>query len=149
MLMMSRGIRARLGLEGRLDRGHAGAKAAHHFAQHVVRGKTQPAVADLDRCMPIAQVIGCARQGASIIAAYFHQLFVSGDDAHDAAIGAAQAIAAAQDRPALEEQADFLATGKHRAQAAFLALLERQDKQGVLRRLRRDALFDYQHQKRK
>ena len=87
-----------------------------------------------------------ARASASAVGATnLEQVFRRGDHAHDATVIRLQEFSAAQHASPLEEQADILAPGDRRAQAAFLPLLERERQLGVERRLRRNAFLHDQH----
>ncbi len=149
--MVSRGVSSRFRFERRRELGHDESEAAHHLAQHVIGGEAHPACAglridaDLHRRVAVAQVIRGTRQRTCVGAHRLHERLVGRGDANDAPVVAAQAIAAAQDRAALEEQPDLLAIDQPRAQPAFLALLERKPELGVVSLLRGDALADDQH----
>jgi hypothetical protein len=110
MVMMARGVRARLGLERRATAlATRRAKSPQHAGEHLVRGEAQRAVAHLDRRVPVAEMEGAARKRGRVGTARLHQRFVRGDHAHDAAVVRAQAIAAAQHRAAVEHEADLFA----------------------------------------
>jgi hypothetical protein len=101
VMMVSRCVRSGLRLERRRERAHIEPKARQHLLEHVVRGEAEPALADLDRRMPIAEVVRCARECACVVTDDFHQLFWRRDYTHDAAIVSNEAIAAAQACPAI------------------------------------------------
>ena len=94
--------------------------------EHVVSLEAQPAVADLHRHVTIAEVICGAHKLKRRRAFRLHELFIGGDNEHDAAVVRAQAVAAAQDAAVFQKEPRLLTRRELRAQAAFLAQLERQ-----------------------
>ncbi len=113
-----------LRLERRLDGLHRGAELFEHGFQHVVVEQAQPAVADLQGDVTVAQVVGGAGQFQRAGAGDVEQTFGAGDDPHQATVAGLQAVAVGQRRlAALEEQADLLAARREAAQAALAARL--------------------------
>jgi len=123
-----------LGLERRTQSRDHRAEAAQHAGEHVVGGDSQPSVSDLRRRVPIAEVVRGARERSRIGTAYFDQVFVGGNDAHDAPVVGFETIAAAQDRPSLEKDTDLLAADDRGAEPALLPQLEREHQLGIVRR---------------
>ena len=119
-------IGAGLGLEWRIDLLDRGTQAFEHIRQHVIGSDAQIAVADFDRHVAIAEVIGGARQFAGIVAGDVRHLLVGGNDFDHAAVARDDHIAAAQQVATRQVEADLLAGRELRAQAALLARLERQ-----------------------
>ena len=63
MRMNRPGVGAALGIEAVIDYGDHAAQPADHPLQHMVILEAQPAITDLYRYMPVAQVVGDAREG--------------------------------------------------------------------------------------
>ena len=103
---------------------HRCAELFEHGFQHVVVEQAQPAVADLQGDVTVAQVVGGAGQFQRAGAGDVEQTFGAGDDPHQATVAGLQAVAVGQRRlAALEEQADLLAARREAAQAALAARL--------------------------
>ncbi len=90
-------IGAGLRLERRLFHGDGKAEAADHLVEHVIVLITHPAIADLQRHVPIAQVIARAAQRHGLRGAHGRDGLGLSDDLHDAAIVGEQQISAAED----------------------------------------------------
>ncbi len=145
-VVVAAAVGAVLRLVGRLDRFDPGAELFEHGLEHIVVGQAQPAVAQLQGDVAVAQVVGGAHQLEGAGAGDVQQLFGAGLDAHDAAVPGLQAFAVLQRRlAALEEQADLFAGRGEAAQAALAAGLEAQLQFGVPVGLGGNALVDHQH----
>ena len=81
----------------------------HHVIQHMVMQITQPAVADLNRNVPVAQVVGGTCQAPGVGGAHDRHGLRRCHDLHDAAVLCAQPVPAPQHRAALKHHGDFLA----------------------------------------
>src|SRR5262245_56887368 len=120
-LVVLMAIGAGLGLERSLDGGDARAELARKLLEHVVRGDTQEAGADLQRHVAVAEVVGDARE----LARFDVQQFLRrGDDLDLASVGRGDPVAAAQHAAARQNERDLLAALRLHPQPAFLALLE-------------------------
>src|ERR1700682_6728963 len=123
---MARGVCAGLGLEGRGHRRYFDAETEEHFRKDMIGGKAKPTIADLNRRVAIAEMVSRSCQGLRVLRAHFHQLFRGALHAHDPSVVRRQAVAAAQDRSALEKEPYLLAADERRAQSALAPVLERQ-----------------------
>ena len=119
-------VGAGLGLERRIDLLDRRAQAFQHVRQHMVGSHAQIAVADFDRHMAVAKVIGGARQFAGIAAGDVRHLLVGGDHFDHAAVAGHNQIATAQQVAARQVEAHLFTRYELGAQAALLARLERQ-----------------------
>jgi hypothetical protein len=103
-----------------------------HGLEYVVIEQAQPAIADLQRHMAVAQVIGGAGQFIGAGAGDVQQLFRAGAHAYDTSVFGLQAFAIVQWRlAALQKQADVFTLGTETAQAALAAGFEVQVQLGV------------------
>src|SRR5690349_18278955 len=118
-------IRARLRLEWRAKRGYRRAEPTRHARKHIVRREAHEAVADLEQCMPIAEVVRHPRKRGGIRTACVHDRFVGGANAIDASIVATQAFAVTQWRTPFEHQSNRLAICQAGQQPALAPQLER------------------------
>src|SRR5258706_231080 len=94
-----------------------------HLLEHMVRLDAREVLAALHRLVAVAEVVGDARE---LVALDVQELFLRRHDLDLPAIGRLDDIATAHDGAALEHQADLLAGGELRAQAALLPQLEGQ-----------------------
>ena len=85
-------VGAGLGLERGLYMRDAGAELARHLLEHVVLGDAQETLPDLQRHVPVAEVVGDAREFRRLDV---QELFGRGDDLDLAAVGRGDAVAAA------------------------------------------------------
>ncbi len=113
-----------LGLERLLDRMHMPAQALDHRLQHVIRQQPQPAIAELQRDVPVAHVVGDACQAARIVSMHLDQLLAGGLDRDHPTVGQPQPVTVPQQRAGRQVDADLLAREQRRAQARTLALAE-------------------------
>jgi hypothetical protein len=102
--VMARGVRSRLGLEGRGQDGYFDTEADEHFGQDVIGGKPKPACAHFDGRVAIAQMIGRARERLCILRARLHQGLLGALHAHDSSIVRNEALTAAQDGAAVQKE---------------------------------------------
>jgi hypothetical protein len=102
-------ISTRLGFEWRVQVNHLQTQAFQHLLQHMVVGNAQPAFANLQRDMAIAEVIRSSRQFERGIAIGLQHFLILRDDFHDAAIGRDQQVAATQHFTTRQYHADFIA----------------------------------------
>lgn len=86
VMHMAVAVGARLGLEPLLHRMHMPAEALDHRLQHMVGQQSHEAVADLDRDMPIADVIRDAGQLDRIMGMNLEQSLGGGLDRHDTSV---------------------------------------------------------------
>lgn len=85
-------------LEWRLDGFGAGAELFEHGLEHIVVQQAQPAIADLQGNVTVAQVVGGAGQFEGIAAGDMQQGFRTRADPHDPAVLGLQAFAVVQRR---------------------------------------------------
>jgi len=116
----------RFRFERGFDRGEASTQSFQHLLQHVIGRKPQEAVADLDRHMPVAEMVAGARQRLRRGAFDVQQPFRPRDDFDHAPVGSAEQVAAAQDLAARQLDRHLLARFQLGAMPALLARLERQ-----------------------
>src|SRR5882757_4870960 len=119
-------IRAGLGLEGLFLHGEPEPQATQHVIEYMIVAVPQPQRPDLQRHMPVAEMIGAPRQQIGISGVRRADGFRCRDDFDDAPILGEQSIAAAQNLAAPEYYADLLALFEARFEAAPAAGLERQ-----------------------
>jgi hypothetical protein len=86
MMHMAVAVGARLGLKADADFMHMTAKPLDHRLQHMVGQQSHEAVADLDRDMPIADVIRDAGQLDRIMGMNLEQSLGGGLDRHDTSV---------------------------------------------------------------
>ena len=147
-VMMTTAIGAVLGLERRLDGVRIGAQLFQHGLEHIVIEQAQPAIADLQGDMAIAQVIGRAGQFKGVAAGDMQQLFRARADTYDASVLGLQEFAIVQRRlPTLQKQADVFTVGTETAQAALAAGFEVQQQLGGPEGLGGDSAVDHQHRR--
>jgi hypothetical protein len=126
VMIVAAAICTRFGLERRFDIDHRQAQAQQQVPQHGIMVQLQVVLADFDRYMAVAQVIGGAQQNLRIHARRTpHRLRGSGD-AHEISVLGNQRIAIAQYRAFRQEQGDFLASVQHGGQLAAAAGFEGQ-----------------------
>lgn len=123
-VVVAMGVGAGFRLEGGGEIHHLGAQPDKHGLQYVVGLDAQPAGTHLHCHVAVAQVIGDPRQRLGVGTTRFEQVFRRRDDLDNAPVLRQQAIAAAQDGAARQEQANLLAIGQLRAQAALGAGVE-------------------------
>ena len=109
MMYMAVAVGARLGLKADADFMHMATKPLDHRLQHMVGQQSHEAVADLDRHMPIADVISDAGQFDRIMGMNFEQALGGGLDSHNAPVCQQQPVAMAQQRAGRQIDADLLA----------------------------------------
>ena len=126
-MTMPAAIGPSLGLERRLLVANLHAQAFKHMLQHMVLLQQDPANADLQRNMAIAEVIGGAHQIALILRGDQGNRFLRRDDLDDPPIRRAQPVAAAQHRPAFDRQRRLGPRFERHPQPAFLPPVEWQN----------------------
>ena len=84
VMTVTTGIGTGLGLEGGLFDAHQETERGDHVVQHVIVRVAQPAVAYLQRHVPVAQVIGRARQQTRIVGRHRGDRLVGGPVDRDA-----------------------------------------------------------------
>jgi hypothetical protein len=146
---MTTAIRTGLGLKWGLLMADLYAQPRQHMLQHMVLFQQDPADADLQRDMSVAQVIGGAHQVTLVGCRHQCHWFLRRNHQHDPAVRHAQPIAAAQHRPTLDIQRGLVTGFERDPLSAFLPPVERQDQPVIGRPLAGDALRDRQHQNRK
>ena len=85
-MVMAAAVGTVLRLERRFDGFDLRAELLEHRLEHVIVEQTQPAIADLQRNMAIAQVISGAGQFKGIGAGDVQQLFGAGANTNDASV---------------------------------------------------------------
>jgi hypothetical protein len=113
-------------LEGRLHRFNRGAQALQHVLEHMVGGNSQEAVADLDRNMPVAEMVGRPDEVLSGFACDVQHAFGLGHDFDHPTVTGNGKVPAAENLSARQHEADFLSRYEPCAQPALLARVERQ-----------------------
>jgi len=126
MVHMAVPVGTRLGLEARADRAHGPAQPLDHGPQHMVGEQPQPAGANLQRHMAIADVIRDACQGHGIGGSNLEEFFGRGLHCHHAPVVEQQAVAVAQQGTGGQIDTDLLATEQGGTETRTLALLEGQ-----------------------
>jgi len=89
-------IGAAVRLEGRLDMGDLGAQSAHHVLQHMVAADAQPVGQHFHMHVPVAEVVGGARQLPRVGAAHFGEFFRRRDNLDQPPVFQDQRIAVAK-----------------------------------------------------
>lgn len=127
------GIGAAFRIEGRLDRGDFGAKAARHILDDVIAPDAQSASRQFGRQMTIAEVPGDSDEGLAILAADFGERLRRGDDLDDAPVVENEPVARAQhDRLRQIEQEGDSAHARHGEASAIAVVIVEND--GISRR---------------
>ncbi len=93
---MTAAIGAALGFESSVHLIDDPAQLADQIGQHVVAGKYQPRRAELDRYVPVAEMVGNPLQHGRVGMRDFEHRFMLGFDAHQPAVGGDQNILVAQ-----------------------------------------------------
>ena len=117
-------VGARFGLEAVLDLVHVPAQPLDHRLQHVVGQQPQPAVADLDRHVPVAHVVRDPREPARVVRVHLEQPLGCRLDRDHATVGKLQPVAVPQQRAARQVDADLLARHQGGAEPGALAQRE-------------------------
>lgn len=126
MVHMAVPVGTRFGLEAGADRPHGRAQALDHCPQHMIGQQPQPARADLQRHVAIADVIRDASQCHGIGGANLKELFRRGLHRHHPTVVEQQAVAVTQQGASGQVNTDLFATEQGGAKAGTLALLEGQ-----------------------
>jgi hypothetical protein len=134
-MMMPATVRPCLRFERRHSRFGIHAEPVQHVLQHVVLLDADPASADLQRHVPIGEVVYGAHQLLRIGRGDMQHRFVGGDHLDDATIAAAQPIAAAQDAAARQHERSLQPGLQPHAQPALLPQVEGQHDTVVDRRI--------------
>jgi hypothetical protein len=99
-------------------------QAAHHVIEHVIVTIAQPAIADLQDHVSIAQVICRARNPLRILVMRFRDSFRRRSDFYDASIIGEQQISPAQDLSAFQNDSDLFAIGQTGTKTASAAKIK-------------------------
>jgi hypothetical protein len=102
-------IRSGFRLEWRLLHGHRQPEPPHHVVEHMIVPKAQPSGANLNRHVPISQVIRRPRQLRGIRLAHGRHSLRCSDDLDHRSIFRKKQIASTQYDAAFKEQPDLLA----------------------------------------
>ena len=133
----------------RLERGHLvphmNAQPLQHVLQHMILLHQDPAEPDLERDMPVAEVIGRAHQVPRLGRRDQGQRLLGCDHLNDPPVRGLEPVAAAQDRPALDVHSSLFAGVQRDPQPAFLALVEGEGELVVDWPTTLDAFGDGQH----
>lgn len=122
-------VRAAIGLEWRVDMGHLGAQSAHHVFEHMVAADAQTVGQHFHMHVPVAEVIGRARQLPCVGAAHFGEFFRCRDDLDQPAVFQDQRVAVAQrDGIGQVEQKFGAAHARHDDAAAMAAVIVENDR---------------------
>jgi len=117
-------IGAALGIERRLDLGHAGAKPSHHLLDHVIAADTQALGHDLHRQVSVAEMPGDAHEMQGIAGADFEQRLGRGDHLDQPSILQHQGVAAAQGDDLRQVQQEFQPARSRHRKAAPMPVFE-------------------------
>ena len=109
------------------------AEPAQHIGEHRIVLDLEIAFADLDGRVPIAQMVGSARERKRGGARHTQHGFGSCDHADHGAIVSDQHIAVGENRAARQHDAHFFATVELRREAALAPLVKRQRQRGGTR----------------
>ncbi|HXK17677.1 MAG TPA: hypothetical protein VNG33_07735 [Polyangiaceae bacterium] len=121
------GVAARLGLEGPFEHLGVESQLMHQAIEHVVVLVRKPPGLDLQRHVPIAQVVRGARQQVAISRLDDRQQLWSGAHLdHQLAVARRQTIAVFQRQAALEQEAHLTPAVQTRSQSRSAAQLENQ-----------------------
>jgi hypothetical protein len=131
-------VGAALRLERRVLVDHTQAERLDHAVEHMIHLVPDKAPPDLERHVPVAEVVSSARQQQQVLAGSARHRFRGRDDANDFAVGGPKDVAAAQNRTAPELDADLAARFEPDTLPGLLALLEAQN-QLIIDTQRRDA----------
>ena len=126
MMHMAVAVGARLGLKTNADFMHMATKPLDHRLQYMVGQQAHEAVADLDRNMPVADVIRDAGEFDRIVGMNLEQALGGSLDRHDAPVCQQQPVAVAQQRARRQIDTDLLARQQRGPKPRSLALLESQ-----------------------
>jgi hypothetical protein len=108
-------------LKRRLLHHDSESQAAHHVIEHVIVTVAQPAIADLQGHVSIAEVICRARKPLRILAMHVRDSFRGRADFDDPSIVGEQQISPAQDLSAFQNNSDLFAVGQAGAKTASAA----------------------------
>lgn len=119
-------ISAAFRLEWRIDRRYFQPEPGHHFSQHVIGEKTQSASDELNRDVPVSQMISGLHDQQRLSAARLEQRFLDRHDFNRAAILEAHSLAASEQPAAFDDQGSLLSIIQAQQQSALAASLEGQ-----------------------
>jgi hypothetical protein len=139
-------------LEGRASRLDDETQPAHHVVEDVIVLVREPAVAQLDGHVAVAEVVGPPQQEVRIGRARHGEGLRRRAHQDDVALVGAQQIAVAQHAPARQEHGRLSAVVERGAQAAAPPLVERERRRGrgrgrVARARRVDQLAQMKHRR--
>ena len=119
-------VGSRFGFEGRFEFFYCRFQTNKHFLEYMVFLEAQPARANLQRHMPIAEVVSRAAERERIDTSDLHHLFRLSDHQDNPSVLGAQPIAIAQNRSARQKERCIFPGTERRQQTTFLTLFERQ-----------------------
>ena len=119
-------IGAGLGFERFVRDAKFEAHPGEHGVEDVVVAVAQPVRPELQRDVPVAQMVGAASQQSGLASVGGRDGFTGREDLDDAAVLGAQAVPAAQNLAPRQDDTDLLAVLEARAEAAAAAHIEGQ-----------------------
>ena len=134
-----------LGLKGRLLLGDLNPQPNEHTSQDRVEPQPQPIGANLQRDVPVAQVIGRPQQRRGTVGVYRQDVLRGRLHPHDAPAAGAQAIAIAKHGSPRQEQTRLAARGEDHAGTALLPHIKGRDQTVVGPITGRDAFLNLVH----
>ena len=115
-----------LGLEGRLHLLNLPTQSQHHRSQHMVGQQPQTVFSDLQRHMPISDMVGDSRQFLSVLSTHFEQGLELCLDRDHTAIIELESGAMTQQSTRRHRDADRFTRQQHGTKPALFAALEGQ-----------------------
>ena len=109
------GVDSAFGSEGRTLVAEREPESSHHFVEHVIVLKSEPANTDLERHVPVAQVVRRAGEEQGVAGRRHAEILVGGHDFERPTVVGEQPIAAREHGAARQLDGDFLAALESRA----------------------------------
>jgi hypothetical protein len=127
VLVVRVAVRAALGFETAVLEAQRESETANQVVEHVIVLISKSATADLERNVPIAEVVSGARKQERVVGRCHAERFVGGHDLEGFAVVGEQAIAVREHGAARQLDGDFLAVFQTSAKARLVALVEAQN----------------------
>ena len=121
VMMVAATVRASFGSEGRAREGDVQPQAAHEVVEHVIVLVGEAAGRDLERHVPIAEVVRRAREEERVVGGRDAEILVGGDDRIRLAVVGEQAVAVHEHRAARQADGNLSTILQVRAKSRFLA----------------------------
>ncbi len=121
---VSAAVGSAFGLECGVLLAHGHAKLHQHLLQHRIGLELKKVLSELDRGVPVSQVIGGPHQGIRRLCGNEKDIFSGRFDFDHGAVISFQKIAVAQHRAARQEEGRFSTVGERRSQTALSPKIE-------------------------